>query len=145
MPAWEERIETLSEREQCRDEVGLPDRRTGVSGLSGLSGLSGALGVYYLVPGPTHLLVSDDPTGQHIKHALVFFALAVLSLIGALRRERGIHTALDRARALIGIAAVQRCSMLTLLLTLLLNLVATLRTPGPGQAMYLVVCRGTSW
>ena len=42
-----------------------------------------AIGVYYLVPGPTHLLVSDDPTGQHIKHALVFFALAVLSLIGA--------------------------------------------------------------
>jgi len=42
-----------------------------------------AIGVYYLVPGPTHLLVSDDPTGPHIKHALVFFALAVLSLVGA--------------------------------------------------------------
>lgn len=41
------------------------------------------IGVYYLVPGPTHLLVSDDPTGRHIKHAMVFFALGVLSLIGA--------------------------------------------------------------
>ena len=44
-----------------------------------------AIGVYYLFPGPTHLLIpaSDDPTGQHIKHALFFFALAVLSLVGA--------------------------------------------------------------
>jgi hypothetical protein len=42
-----------------------------------------AIGVYYLVVGPYKLLVSDDPHGQHIKHALVFFALAVVSLIAA--------------------------------------------------------------
>jgi uncharacterized membrane protein len=39
--------------------------------------------VFYLVPGPTHPFVSDDPTGSHIKHALLFFGLAVLSLIWA--------------------------------------------------------------
>jgi hypothetical protein len=42
-----------------------------------------AIGVYYLIPGPTKFLVSDDPTGVHVKHALVFFALAIVSIIGA--------------------------------------------------------------
>jgi hypothetical protein len=42
-----------------------------------------AIGIYYLVPGPTHLLVSSAPTARHLKHAAVFFVLAVLSLVGA--------------------------------------------------------------
>ena len=39
------------------------------------------VGVFYLVPGPSHPFVTDDPTGSHIKHALLFFGLAVLGLI----------------------------------------------------------------
>lgn len=42
-----------------------------------------AVGVYYLTPGIYHVLVFDDPTGQHVKHALLSFGLALLSLIGA--------------------------------------------------------------
>jgi hypothetical protein len=41
-----------------------------------------ALGVYYLIPNIPHVL-ADPPQAQHIKHALVFFALAVVALIGA--------------------------------------------------------------
>lgn len=39
--------------------------------------------VFYLIPGPTHPFTTDDPTGPHIKHALLFFGLAVLSVIWA--------------------------------------------------------------
>jgi Na+-driven multidrug efflux pump len=41
------------------------------------------IAVFYLIPGPTHPFVSDDPTGSHIKHALLFFGLAVLSVVWA--------------------------------------------------------------
>jgi hypothetical protein len=41
-----------------------------------------AIGVYYLIPGINHVLASP-PQGTHIKHTLVFFALAVLALVGA--------------------------------------------------------------
>jgi hypothetical protein len=39
--------------------------------------------VFYLVPGVNHPLVSDQPTGVHVKHAILFGGLAVLSLIWA--------------------------------------------------------------
>jgi hypothetical protein len=42
-----------------------------------------AIAIFYLVPGPSHPFVSEDPTGQHVKHALLFFGLAALSLIWA--------------------------------------------------------------
>jgi hypothetical protein len=42
-----------------------------------------AIGVYYLTPGITHLVVFDDPQGQHVKHALAFFAVAIVALLGA--------------------------------------------------------------
>ena len=42
-----------------------------------------AIGVYYLIAGPPKFLVFDDPNGIHLKHALVFFGLAIVSLIGA--------------------------------------------------------------
>ena len=42
-----------------------------------------AIGVYYLIPGINHVLVSDHPTDRHIKHALAFIALAVIALVGA--------------------------------------------------------------
>jgi hypothetical protein len=41
------------------------------------------IGVYYLIPGPTKLFVSDAPTGQHIKHALVFFALGIVAFVAS--------------------------------------------------------------
>jgi Ca2+/Na+ antiporter len=40
------------------------------------------LGVYYLIPGIYHVL-ADPPQEQHIKHSIVFFALAIVALIGA--------------------------------------------------------------
>jgi hypothetical protein len=42
-----------------------------------------AIGVYYLTPGITHVVVFDDPQGQHVKHALAFFAVALVALLGA--------------------------------------------------------------
>jgi Na+-driven multidrug efflux pump len=39
--------------------------------------------LFYLIPGPSHPFTTDDPTGSHIKHALLFFGLAVLSVIWA--------------------------------------------------------------
>ena len=41
-----------------------------------------ALGVYYLIPGIYHVL-ADPPQEQHVKHAIVFFALGIVALIGA--------------------------------------------------------------
>ncbi len=39
--------------------------------------------VFYLIPGVTHALVSDSPTAIHVKHAILFAGLAVLSLVWA--------------------------------------------------------------
>ena len=39
--------------------------------------------VFYLVPGISHPLVSDDPLGSHAKHAILFASLAVLSFVWA--------------------------------------------------------------
>jgi Ca2+/Na+ antiporter len=41
-----------------------------------------ALGIYYLIPGINHVL-ADPPQAQHIKHSIVFFALAIVALVGA--------------------------------------------------------------
>lgn len=41
------------------------------------------IAIFYLVPGPSHPFVGEDPTGSHLKHALLFFGLAGLSLIWA--------------------------------------------------------------
>ncbi len=43
-----------------------------------------AIGVYYLIPDIPHILIfsiSGNPNTYHLKHALVFFGLAVLSLL----------------------------------------------------------------
>jgi D-alanyl-lipoteichoic acid acyltransferase DltB (MBOAT superfamily) len=42
------------------------------------------IGVYYLIPGIYHILilsVSGNPYTYHLKHALLFFGLAVLALL----------------------------------------------------------------
>lgn len=55
--------------------------------------------IFYLIPGPTHPFVSDDPTGAHLKHALLFFGLAVLSGIWArFARNAGPTAARREAR-----------------------------------------------
>jgi hypothetical protein len=43
-----------------------------------------AMGIWYLIPGVYHPLVtSGDANAQHIKHAIAFFAVAVLAAIGS--------------------------------------------------------------
>lgn len=42
-----------------------------------------AIGIFYLVPGIYHPLTSSDPYGSHLKHAIVFIGLAVVSVLGA--------------------------------------------------------------
>jgi len=48
-----------------------------------LSALCVLIAAYYLIPGVTHVLVSEDPLGRHVKHALAFLAVAVVALVGA--------------------------------------------------------------
>ena len=44
-----------------------------------LAALSVVIGVYYLIPGVYHVLAfSSDPMESHTKHAIAFFALAVV-------------------------------------------------------------------
>ncbi len=42
-----------------------------------------ALAIYYLIPGIYHPFTSSAPNDSHLKHALVFFGLAVVSVVGA--------------------------------------------------------------
>ncbi|MBV8083785.1 MAG: hypothetical protein JO247_03110 [Chloroflexi bacterium] len=39
--------------------------------------------VFYLIPGVNHPFTSGAPTATHVKHAVLFLALAVLCFIGA--------------------------------------------------------------
>lgn len=39
------------------------------------------LGVFFLIPGINHVIADSN---MHIKHALLFFGLAVIGIIGAL-------------------------------------------------------------
>jgi hypothetical protein len=41
------------------------------------------LAIYYIIPGIYHPLVSSDPNGSHLKHFLVFLALAVVAFVGS--------------------------------------------------------------
>jgi hypothetical protein len=40
-----------------------------------------ALGVFFLIPGINHVIADSS---MHIKHAILFFGLAVIGIIGAL-------------------------------------------------------------
>jgi hypothetical protein len=43
-----------------------------------------ALAIFYIIPGPYHpFTFSGTPTGRHVTHAVVFFALAVLSALAS--------------------------------------------------------------
>lgn len=41
------------------------------------------IAVYYLVPGIDHVLASGEPNRPHLKHAVAFLALAIVTLVGA--------------------------------------------------------------
>lgn len=41
------------------------------------------LAIYYIIPGIYHPLTSENPNGMHIKHFLVFLALAVVAFVGS--------------------------------------------------------------
>jgi hypothetical protein len=43
-----------------------------------------AIAVYYAIPGIYHVLVSDNPTGFHLKHMVAFIILAVIGILAAL-------------------------------------------------------------
>ena len=47
------------------------------------------LAIYYLIPGVTHVLVSSDPMGAHIKHAVLFGALFVQRSLPRLHAPNG--------------------------------------------------------
>jgi hypothetical protein len=40
-----------------------------------------ALGIFFLVPGINHVIADSS---MHIKHAILFFGLAIIGIIGAL-------------------------------------------------------------
>ncbi|HYX49821.1 MAG TPA: hypothetical protein VE843_08770 [Ktedonobacteraceae bacterium] len=40
-----------------------------------------ALGIFFLIPGINHVITDSN---MHIKHAILFFCLAVLGILGAL-------------------------------------------------------------
>jgi len=40
-----------------------------------------ALGIFFLIPGINHVIADNT---MHIKHAILFFGLAVIGIIGAL-------------------------------------------------------------
>ena len=41
------------------------------------------IAIFYLIPGISHPLVSNNPLASHGKHAILFVGLAVLSLVWA--------------------------------------------------------------
>jgi len=48
-----------------------------------LAAICVVLAVYYLIPGIYHPFTSSAPTQSHLKHAIVFLGLAVVSVVGA--------------------------------------------------------------
>lgn len=67
------------------------------------------IGVYYLIPGIYHVLllsVSGNPYTYHLKHALIFFGLAVLAML-AVRFVQPIPAEKMRTKPLAESAAKQ--------------------------------------
>jgi hypothetical protein len=44
----------------------------------GLAALAVLIGVYYLIPNVYHVFAEPDPMTMHTKHAIAFFAVAVV-------------------------------------------------------------------
>ncbi|MBV9174254.1 MAG: hypothetical protein JOZ81_29675 [Chloroflexi bacterium] len=47
-----------------------------------LAAIAALLGIYYLIPNVYHVLAEPDPMAMHIKHAIAFFAIGVVLLLG---------------------------------------------------------------
>jgi len=47
-----------------------------------LSALAVPLGIYYLIPNVYHVFAAPDPMAMHVKHAIAFFAVAVVLFLG---------------------------------------------------------------
>lgn len=41
------------------------------------------IAIYYIIPGYPHILTTSDPNGSHLKHFLVFLALAIVAFVGS--------------------------------------------------------------
>jgi hypothetical protein len=41
------------------------------------------IAIYYIIPGFPHILTTSDPTSSHLKHSLVFLALAIFAFVGS--------------------------------------------------------------
>lgn len=41
------------------------------------------LAIYYIIPGIYHPFTGSDPNSSHLKHFLVFLALAVVAFVGS--------------------------------------------------------------
>lgn len=53
-----------------------------------LAVVAALLGIYYLIPNVYHLFAAPDPMQMHVKHAIAFFAVAVvLFLAGRFARN----------------------------------------------------------
>ncbi len=59
-------------------------RSTIFFGAIGITVVAIAIAIYYATPGIYHVLVSDNPTGFHLKHMIAFIILAVLGILAAL-------------------------------------------------------------
>lgn len=57
-----------------------------------LAGLSVLAGVYYLIPNVYHILTTHDAMQIQVKHALAFFALAVVLVVGARFARNSVPT-----------------------------------------------------
>jgi hypothetical protein len=47
-----------------------------------LAVVAALIGVYYLIPNVYHVLAEPDPMDMHIKHAIAFFAVAIVLFFG---------------------------------------------------------------
>jgi hypothetical protein len=47
-----------------------------------LAAVALVLGIFYLIPGMYHPLTTSDAMASHVKHAIVFFGLAVVLFVG---------------------------------------------------------------
>lgn len=60
-------------------------------GAIGVAVVAIAIAIYYAIPGIYHVLVSDNPTGFHLKHMVAFIILAVIGILAALvNRPRAV-------------------------------------------------------
>ncbi len=63
--------------------MGTPKNPALFFGGIGIAIVAIALSVYYIIPGYSHLLVTHDSTSAHPTHAILFAAIALISILAA--------------------------------------------------------------